>query len=196
MATLRSGRPAAFIDRDGVINVDREYVFRPADFEFLPGAVEALRALRAAGYLLVVITNQSGIARGIYSEAEYRELEAFISAQLAAVGVALDAVEYCPHLADAPVVAYRRDCECRKPRPGMLLRAAAHLGIDLQRSVLIGDRSADISAGRAAGVGRCLLVRSGKPLLSGDSVGADAVYDDLAACARALLKGKGMAAEV
>jgi D-glycero-D-manno-heptose 1,7-bisphosphate phosphatase len=187
MPALRSGRVAAFIDRDGVINVDREYVFRPADFEFLPGAIAALRALQEAGYLLIVITNQSGIARGIYSEAEYRELEAFISAQLGAAGVALDAVEYCPHLEDAPVVAYRRDCECRKPRPGMLLRAAARLGIDLSRSVLIGDRSSDIQAGRAAGVGRCLLVLSGKPLQPGDAASADAVYDDLAACVRALL---------
>jgi D-glycero-D-manno-heptose 1,7-bisphosphate phosphatase len=178
---------AAFIDRDGVINEDREYVYRSADFEFIPGSVEALRALRAAGFLLVVITNQSGIARGLFSEGQYRELETCMRERLAVAGVSLDSVQYCPHLPDAPVLQYRVDCECRKPRAGMILAAAGQLHIELSKSILIGDRKADVAAGRAAGVGRCFLVRSGQSVSAGDALLADGVYADLAQCVGELL---------
>jgi D-glycero-D-manno-heptose 1,7-bisphosphate phosphatase len=179
---------AAFIDRDGVINVDRAYVYRSADFELIPGVVEALRALQAAGYLLVVVTNQSGIARGLYSEEEYRALETYLRESLAAAGVTLDSVQYCPHLPDAPLEKYRRDCDCRKPNAGMIRNAANQLNIDTSRSVLIGDRRSDVQAGRAAGVGRCFLVRSGSPLSAVDIRAADGVFDDLAQCVTELLK--------
>lgn len=172
---------AAFIDRDGVINEDREYVYRSADFHFIPGSIEALRDLRAAGYRLVVITNQSGIGRGLFSEADYRDLEAYMRARLAESGVVLDRIEYCPHAPEA-------ECDCRKPRPGMLLAAIGELGIDPAQSVLVGDRGADMEAGRAAGVGRCFLVQSGKPLTEAAVRLADGVYADLAACAAALLR--------
>jgi D-glycero-D-manno-heptose 1,7-bisphosphate phosphatase len=175
---------AAFIDRDGVINEDRAYVHRIADFAFIPGSVEALRALHEAGYLLVVITNQSGIARGLFSEAEYRHLEEYFCTSLSRAGVQLDSIQYCPHLPDAPLPEYRLDCDCRKPRPGMLLAAVKQLDIDLSQSILVGDRRADVEAGRAAGVSRCFLVRSGQPLCAADEVVADAVFDDLAHCAR------------
>jgi D-glycero-D-manno-heptose 1,7-bisphosphate phosphatase len=182
---------AAFIDRDGVINEDRAYVHRAADFELIAGSVEALRALRAAGFLLVVITNQSGIARGLFSEADYRELEVHMRERLAAAGVALDSIQYCPHLPDAPIPQYRLDCECRKPRGGMIRTAAALLNIDTSRSVLIGDRKADVEAGRAAGVGRCFLVRSGQLLSSSDVLLADGVFADLAQCVSELLRSAG-----
>ncbi len=178
---------AAFVDRDGVIVEDRGYAYRVADFALLPGAAAALRALQSAGYLLVVVTNQSGLARGLYTEADYEDFTAHMRARLEAEGVRLDAIEYCPHLPDAAVVRYRLDCECRKPQPGMLRRALAALAIDPATSVLIGDRATDIAAGRAAGIGRCLLVRSGQPLGAADSALADGTYDDLAACVRALL---------
>jgi D-glycero-D-manno-heptose 1,7-bisphosphate phosphatase len=180
-------RRAAFIDRDGVIIEDRDYAWRPADLALLPGAAAALRDLAEAGYLLVVVTNQSGIARGLYSEADYARFTAHMRSSLAARGVRLDAVEYCPHLPDASVARYRRDCDCRKPQPGLLRRAIAAFDIDAGASVLVGDRATDVAAGRAAGVGRCLLVRSGRPLSAGDEGLADGVYDDLAACVRALL---------
>ena len=180
-------RRAAFVDRDGVINQERSFVYRVEDFAFLPGAAAALRALQAAGYLLVVITNQSGIARGLYAESDYQRLTAHMRQQLSEQGVRLDAVEYCPHLPDAPLPQYRRDCECRKPRPGMLRRAAAALGLDLPNSLLIGDRASDIAAGRAAGIGRCFLVRSGCALGEADAAQADAVFDDLAACTAQVL---------
>lgn len=179
-------RKAAFIDRDGVLNEDRAYVHRIEDFEFLPGAIEAMRLLKSAGYLLVVITNQSGIARGIYTEADYLALTEHMRQRLAAEGVSLDAVEYCPHLPDAPVGRYRADCDCRKPKPGMLRRAIQTLDIDPGASFLVGDRLSDIEAGRAAGIGRCFLVRTGYPLLEEAVARADAVYDDLLACVRAL----------
>jgi D-glycero-D-manno-heptose 1,7-bisphosphate phosphatase len=180
------GRPAAFIDRDGVINVEVGFLHRIEQFAFLPGAVEALQRMQAAGYLLVVITNQSGIARGLYTEDDYQRLTSHLRARLADAGVRLDAIEHCPHLPDAPLASYRMACDCRKPLPGMLRRAATALHIDLPRSILVGDRGSDIQAGRAAGVGRCWLVRSGAPLSAPDLELADGVFDDLAACAAGL----------
>jgi D-glycero-D-manno-heptose 1,7-bisphosphate phosphatase len=182
----RPGRRAAFVDRDGVINVERGFLHRVEDFEFLPGAIQGLQRLQAAGYLLVVITNQSGIGRGLYTEADYLRLTAHMRQRLSAAGVQLSAVEHCPHLPDAPIARYRIDCDCRKPMPGMLLRAAAALDIDMASSILVGDRATDIQAGRSAGVGRCWLVRSGVALSQTDIELADAVFDDLADCARAL----------
>ena len=180
-------RRAAFIDRDGVLNEERAFVHRIEDFAFVPGAIAAVQALQGAGYRLVVITNQSGIARGFYAEADYLTLTADMRERLHTAGVSLDAVEYCPHLADAPVERYRLDCDCRKPRPGMLTRAIRALDIDPKTSFIVGDRLSDIDAGRAAGLGRCFLVRTGYPLTDEALARADAVYDDLLACARSVL---------
>lgn len=177
----------AFIDRDGVIIEDRGYAHRPQDLAPLPGAIAALRELKSAGFALIVVTNQSGIARGLYSEADYLRFSMHLQSRLRAEGVQLDAVEYCPHLPEAALARYRLDCECRKPRPGMLQRAALRLGVDLSTSVVVGDRRTDIEAGRAAGAGRCYLVRSGRELSAADEALADGVYEDLADCARALL---------
>jgi len=179
-------RKAAFIDRDGVLNEERAFVHRIEDFAFVPGAIEALQALQAAGYLLVVVSNQSGIARGLYSEADYLALTAHMRERLQAAGVRLDAVQYCPHLTDAPVERYRVDCDCRKPKPGMLRSAIAALDIDPQASLLVGDRLSDLEAGRAAAVGRCFLVRTGYPLPDEAVARADGVYDDLLSCVRAV----------
>ena len=178
---------AAFIDRDGVINEERGYVHRVEDFEFLPGAVAALRSLREQGYLLVVITNQSGIARGMYSEEDYERLTAHMTRMLAAAGAAPHASFYCPHLPDAAVARFRVDCDCRKPRAGMLRQAIEQWSVDVTESILVGDRASDVQAGRAAGVGRCYLVRSGKPLDEADIAQADAVFADLADCVRHVL---------
>ena len=180
-------RKAAFIDRDGVLNEERAFVHRIEEFAFVPGAIEALQALQAAGYLLVVITNQSGIARGLYSEADYLALTVHMRERLKAAGVTLDSVEYCPHLADAPVERYRMDCDCRKPKPGMLVRAIRALDIDAPASFLVGDRLSDVEAGRAAGVGRCFLVETGYALPEEARRQADGVYTDLLACVRAAL---------
>ncbi len=153
-----TGRPAAFIDRDGVLNADHGYVSRAADFHWLPGAINALARLQQAGVVPVVVTNQSGIGRGYYSQQDFDALTAHMLAELAAHGVAAPAVYACPHHPQALLAAYRQDCNCRKPRPGMLLQAAADLQLNLAASCLFGDKPSDIAAGRAAGVGRCLLI--------------------------------------
>lgn len=178
---------AAFIDRDGVLNEERAFVHRIEDFEFLPGAVEALQALKKAGYSLVVVTNQSGIARGFYPESDYHALTAHMRERLNSAGVELDAVEYCPHLPDAAVSRYRAECDCRKPKPGMLRRAIAALGIDRAESFLVGDRLSDVQAGRAAGIGYCFLVRTGNALSKDAEGQADGTFDDLLACVKYVL---------
>lgn len=175
---------AAFIDRDGVINRDHGHVHREEDFELLPGALEGLRLLQDAGFALVVVTNQAGIAKGMYDEARLRALHGHMERMLEQAGVHLERIYHCPHHPQATVPAYRCACKCRKPRPGMLLRAEADLGIAMQRSVLVGDKRSDIEAGRAAGVALCLLVRSGHPVSDDDIASADACLSDLAAAAR------------
>ncbi len=157
-------RPAAFIDRDGVINVERHYVHRIEDFELLPGVIDGLRRLAAHGYALVVVTNQAGIAKGLYDEQDYERLTAHMRGLLAAQGVQLAGVYHCPHHPQGKVAAFTRDCACRKPAPGLLLQAAAELALDLARSVLVGDKPSDTAAGRAAGVRRTVLVESGHAL--------------------------------
>lgn len=157
-SAVSSSVKAVFLDRDGVINVDHGYVCRPEDFCFARGAVQGMQQILNAGYKLVVITNQSGIARGFYTEKDYEALTAHMQAELANAGVHLCGVYHCPHLPDAAVDAYRKDCDCRKPGPGMILRAAQDHGIDLSQSILVGDKQSDIAAGRAAGVRACYLI--------------------------------------
>lgn len=145
-------QPAAFLDRDGVLNVDHGYVHRWADFEWMPGAVEALQWLQDQGWALVVVTNQSGLARGYYDAAAFESLCSAMSADLAERGITLSGIYHCPHLPDAQVPAYRQRCNCRKPAPGMLLRAANELRLDLQQSILVGDKASDMDAAAAAGL--------------------------------------------
>jgi len=178
---------AVFLDRDGVITVDRGYTHRVEDFQFIDGSTQALALLQAARWRLVVVTNQSGIARGLFTSDDYERFTAHLRARLQAVGVHLDAVLHCPHLPDAVIARYQQACDCRKPGAGMLLRAARELAIDLPASVMVGDRLTDVQAGRSAAVGRCMLLRSGQPLDAADEHLADAVFDDLAAFAQALV---------
>lgn len=151
-------RRAAFLDRDGVINLDHGYVYRREDFEFVPGALDACARLHGLGFALVVVTNQAGIGRGYYGEDDFRRLTAWMTAQFAAAGAPLAAVYHCPHHPQAVRPEYRRACDCRKPAPGMLLAAARALALDLPRSVLFGDKASDIEAGAAAGVRHLVLL--------------------------------------
>ncbi|MFC2970331.1 D-glycero-alpha-D-manno-heptose-1,7-bisphosphate 7-phosphatase [Acidimangrovimonas pyrenivorans] len=144
-------RPALFLDRDGVINVDHGYVHRWEDFEYVPGIVELIRHFNGLDWPVVVVTNQSGIARGYYSEEQMHALHAALQADLAQQGARLDAVYFCPYLKGAPVAAYDRNSPDRKPKPGMLLRAAREMGLDLAASILIGDGERDIIAAQVAG---------------------------------------------
>jgi D-glycero-D-manno-heptose 1,7-bisphosphate phosphatase len=144
-------RRAVFLDRDGTVNEERDYLWRVEDFIFIPGVPEAIRRLNEAGWLVVVVTNQSGVARGYYGEEDVERLHRHIKRLLAAAGARIDAFYFCPHHPREGVGAYRRDCDCRKGQPGMLLRAASELGIDLSRSFMVGDKVADVEAGEAAG---------------------------------------------
>ncbi|WP_028874513.1 D-glycero-beta-D-manno-heptose 1,7-bisphosphate 7-phosphatase [Tepidiphilus margaritifer] len=153
-----NGKPAVFLDRDGVLNEDRGYVHRWEDFSFLPGAIDALRRLQQQGYLLVVITNQSAVARGLCSEADVLALHERMRAFLREQGIELTGIYYCPHHPQGSVSDYAIACSCRKPEPGMILRAAQEHGIDLSRSLLVGDKLSDLEAGRAAGIPSLYLV--------------------------------------
>lgn len=158
----RALRPAAFLDRDGVINVDHGYVCRREDFEFVPGVLEGARRLHALGYALVVTTNQSGIGRGLYTESDFAELSDWMRGRFAEAGAPLAGIYFCPHHPTEADGVYRVACACRKPAPGMLLQAATELGLDLGRSALFGDRASDLEAARAAGVPtRVLLATDG-----------------------------------
>ena len=152
-------RRAAFLDRDGVLNEDHGYVHRIENFHWMSGAVAALQRLQEAGYALVVVTNQAGIARGMYTPADLGRLHNHMRAQLQQQGVVLCGVYACPHHAEAVLPAYRQLCACRKPQPGMILQAAQEHGLDLGTSCLFGDKPSDIEAGRRAGVGRSWLVQ-------------------------------------
>jgi D-glycero-D-manno-heptose 1,7-bisphosphate phosphatase len=165
-----------------VLNTEVHYLWRTEDFAFVPGTPQALARLQAAGWLLVVVTNQSGMARGLYTEADYQALTTHMRQRLQAeAGVLLDLVLHCPHLPDAAVPAYRQACSCRKPEPGMLLQAARTLGLDLGASVMVGDKGSDLQAALAAGVGRRVLVRSGHAPGPADLALAHEVHDNLAA---------------
>ena len=155
-------RPAAFLDRDGTIVEEVNYLTRAEDMRLESGALAALRRLREAGYLLIVVTNQSAVARGMIAEAELAALHERLEGMLAEEGVRLDAIYYCPHHPESDRPEYARSCECRKPEPGMLLRAAAELGVDLPRSVMFGDSERDVEAGRRAGC-RTALLHHGRP---------------------------------
>lgn len=145
-------RPAAFLDRDGVINVDRDYVYRIEDFEFIPGVFEGAAKLQSLGFALVVVTNQSGIGRGLYTEDDLRALNRWMCGQFEQRGIRIDGVFHCPHHPTDARGPYRRVCDCRKPAPGLLLRAARECDLDLTRSAMFGDRESDLESAAAARV--------------------------------------------
>jgi D-glycero-D-manno-heptose 1,7-bisphosphate phosphatase len=175
---------AVFLDRDGVINRDRGYVHRWDDVEFFPGVFEAARRLATSGWTLVVVTNQSGIARGYFTEEAYHALTQRMTGVFRDEGAPLAAVYHCPHHPEGRVAALAIACDCRKPAPGMFLRARDELGLSLADSVMIGDKPSDVAAARRAGVGRSFLIRSEPTDL--DTL-ADGVFDDLVDCANQLL---------
>lgn len=156
----KTDRKALFLDRDGVINEDRKYVYRIEDFALLPGVIEAVRLAKASGYVIVVVTNQSGVARGFYKLMDVHTLHSHLHRVFGQAGAEIDAIYFCPHHPDGTVPEYAVTCLCRKPKPGMILRAAVELGVDLNDSVLVGDNYSDIEAGIAAGVGRTCLLTS------------------------------------
>ena len=145
-------KPAVFLDRDGTLNLDTGYVHRIADFRWLPGAADAIRALNHGGYWVFVVTNQSGVARGLYDEAAIRDLHDWMKGELSAVGARIDDIRYCPHHPAGTVAGYLEDHHWRKPAPGMILDLMECWPVQREGSFVIGDRASDLEAGNAAGL--------------------------------------------
>jgi D-glycero-D-manno-heptose 1,7-bisphosphate phosphatase len=154
-------RPAVFLDRDGTLNHDSGYVYRIADFRWLPGVMNAIRRLNDAGYYVFIVTNQSGVARGIYDEAAIRDLHRWMNEELHAADAHVDDIRYCPHHPLGSVAAYRTTCPCRKPAAGMLLDLMNAWPVIREASIMIGDKESDAAAGRAAGIASAIVAAGG-----------------------------------
>ena len=179
-------KPAVFLDRDGTLIEDVGYLDRLDQMTVFPWTVDVIRALNRAGLAVVVVTNQSGIARGLFTEAFVEEMHRHLSARLAAGGARIDAYYYCPHHPDGVVEAYRRRCDCRKPASGLVDRAVRDLDLDPARAFVVGDKWLDIGLARAVGA-RGILVRTGtgaaEEARPQPGISADAIVDNLAAAA-------------
>lgn len=174
---IRLMNKACFLDRDGVVNVEVDYLYEPGKVEIVPGTVEALKKLKELGFLRIVVTNQAGVARGMYQEKDIHAVHQRIRELLAEQGADVDEFFYCPHHEK-----FTGECACRKPAPGMLLAAAAKYDIDMARSFMVGDRLSDLEAGRNAGCAVSYLVRTGygEKVLSEGAVSPEyPVADDL-----------------
>ena len=178
---------AIFLDRDGTLNIDHGYVHQIDDFQFIDGSIEALQELKAMGYLLVLVTNQSGIARGYFSEEQFLTLTEWMDWSLADRGVDLDGIYYCPHHPEGKG-EFKQDCDCRKPKAGMLLQAIKELKIDPAQSIMVGDKVEDLQAGIGAKVRSKILVKTGKPVTAEGETLADFVIESIADLPRIVRK--------
>jgi D-glycero-D-manno-heptose 1,7-bisphosphate phosphatase len=155
---VSAGRIAAFLDRDGTLNEEVGYVRTPEDLQLVPGAAAAVRRLNDRGITVCVISNQSGVARGFLTEADLTGIHAKLTDELRREGARADRIYYCPHHPAAGIAPFNVECDCRKPAPGMLLRAGQELGIDLSRSFVVGDSVVDMQAGLAVGATTILVL--------------------------------------
>ncbi|MGH9409591.1 MAG: D-glycero-alpha-D-manno-heptose-1,7-bisphosphate 7-phosphatase [Vicinamibacterales bacterium] len=183
------GRPAVFIDRDGTLIEETGYLSRLDRLVVFPYAVDAVRLLNRGGFAVVIITNQAGLAKGLFEEAFLTEVHGVIEERLRAGGALVDGFFYCPHHPQGIVEHLRVECDCRKPRPGLITRAARELNLDLARSFVVGDRVKDVQAGQAVGA-RTLLVRTGGGAEESTWAAntADATVDTLIAAAAWILQ--------
>lgn len=145
-------RPALFLDRDGIINIDTDFLYKVEDVVFVDGIFDVIRTAREHGYAVIIVTNQSGIGRGYYTEEQFHTLMDWMCREMATRGCDVDGVYFSPFHPKHGIGGYKKETDCRKPRPGMLMRAAQEHGLDLSRSLMIGDRCSDIAAAAAAGV--------------------------------------------
>ena len=152
MGNNQNGRGAVFFDRDGTLNVDKDYLYKIDEFEWMEDAPQAIRWANDRGFLVVVVTNQSGVARGYFTEDDVRRLHSWMNEDLARFGAHIDAFYYCPHLPNGSVAAYARECDCRKPKPGLVERACVDFAIDREVSLMVGDKPRDVECAENAGV--------------------------------------------
>jgi D-glycero-D-manno-heptose 1,7-bisphosphate phosphatase len=145
-------KPAVFLDRDGVLNIDKGYVYRKEDFIWIDGAKEAVKLLNDLNFYVFVVTNQSGVARGYYTEDDIQKLHQWMNEELSKIGASVNGFYYCPHLPEALIEKYRVSCDCRKPAPGLILQAMNDWPIDKEKSFMIGDNNKDIEAAKNAGI--------------------------------------------
>lgn len=176
-----------FLDRDGTINVEKNYLHRIEDFEFIPGAEEAIALLNKNGYRVVVVTNQAGVARGYYEETDVMNLHAYINEQLKKYDAHIDDFRYCPHHPEHGIGIYKTNCECRKPNTGMLAAVVDGLSLDYAHCWMIGDNTGDINAGKNFGI-NTILVLTGYGEQIKDSVYADYIAKDILEAVHILLK--------
>lgn len=146
------GQKVVFLDRDGVLNIDKGYLYKPEELVWVPGSKEAVALLCKAGFIVLVATNQSGIARGYYTVEDMHKLHAYMEAAFQAVGGHISRFYFCPHYKDGKIAAYAVECNCRKPKPGMLLQGLADYKADKAHSFMIGDSPKDVQAAEAAGI--------------------------------------------
>ncbi|UUV19373.1 D-glycero-beta-D-manno-heptose 1,7-bisphosphate 7-phosphatase [Fusobacteria bacterium ZRK30] len=156
-------KKCVFLDRDGNINVEKDYLHKVEEFEFIDGAREAIKIFNDLGYLVVVVTNQSGVARGYYDENSVKTLHDYLQKEVEKIGGHIDGFYYCPHHPEKGIGEYKLNCNCRKPEPGMFLEAQKDLNIDFSSSIMVGDKVSDIKAGENLGM-RSILVRTGHGL--------------------------------
>lgn len=152
---------AIFFDRDGVLNEEVGYLHEIEKFKWIDGAIDAIKFCNEQKLLAVVVTNQSGVARGFYTEDDVKKIHAFMQSELEKFDAHIDAFYYCPHHPEGNVTAYKKVCDCRKPEPGLIFRACRELEINPATSILIGDSERDIESGRRAGIGKLILFTSG-----------------------------------
>jgi D-glycero-D-manno-heptose 1,7-bisphosphate phosphatase len=172
-----TGRPALFLDRDGVVNIDHAYVHRRNDFEFIDGIFDLCRHAKTLGYLIIIVTNQAGIGRGYYTEEDFADLTHWMCGIFDKEKAPIDKVYFCPTHPEGTIERYRKQSDLRKPAPGMILLAAKEFDISLRNSILVGDKLSDLEAGFAAGVGSNILYR---PIIDpGSASGAYLVVSDL-----------------
>lgn len=185
-------RPAVFLDRDGTVNVEVHYLSQPEQLELLPTIAEAIGRLNVMGIAVVVVTNQAGIARGYFPEHRLQVIHDRLRQMLATSGARIDGIYYCPHHPTSGLGSYKVDCDCRKPKAGMLNQAARDLRIDLSRSLMIGDRETDLQAGKNAGCQTALVLTGYGPETSAtinmNSVDGIGVFETVGSAVEAWLK--------
>ncbi len=183
-------RKAVFLDRDGTVIEERNYLSDPEQVQLIDGAAEAVRALSEAGYLIVLVSNQSGVARGYFTEEDVQAVNRRVCSEIEKRGAGLDAVYYCPHYEKGSVAEYAVACGCRKPKAGMGIRAAAEHDIDLSESYMIGDKPSDVEFGRNCGMRNAFLVSTGHGAGQETGGGYGIMTKDIGEAAQYILEGK------